>query len=137
MARYEVVARARLDRHLSTTEYIDLAVKAHSLDTGMRFQRIDKLPDGQIAVVLQRRLGNRKQDAAQQLAHRSLAHLGVPVTTVQQVDLHRMSRKGRTLVRSWLSPSGPAGPDGAGDREPRKPLPSPPYLKAALDLPQD
>ena len=134
MARYEVVARAQLHRSLSTTERIDLAVKAHSLDTGMRFQRIEHLPDGQIAVVLQRKLGKRKQDAAQQLARRSLAHLGVPAPSVQRIDLHRMSRNGRTLVRSWLNP---AGPDGAGDREPRRPLPSPPSLEAALDLPED
>jgi hypothetical protein len=63
--------------------------------------------------------------------------LGIPATDVQQIDLHRLSRKGRTLIRSWVSPSGPAGPGPAGVREPRKPLPDPPHLKAALDLPED
>lgn len=136
MARYEVVAQVRLDHHLSTTEHIDLTVKAHSLDTGMRLQRIENLPDRQIAVVLQRRLGHRRQDAARALAQRSLAHLGVPAATVQRVDLHRMSRTGRTLVRSWPGAAGPAGPQGAGDREPRKPQPGPPHLSAAMDLPR-
>jgi hypothetical protein len=37
MARYEVIARAQVDRRLSSTEYIDMALLAHSLDKGMHF----------------------------------------------------------------------------------------------------
>lgn len=137
MSRYEVIARAQVDRRLFSTEYIDIALLAHSLDKGMHFQRIENLPDGQIAVVLQHKSRSREQDAAQLKARRSLAMLGIPAADVQQIDLHRLSRKGRTLVRSWVGPGGPAGPGPAGVREPRKPLPNPPHLKAALDLPAD
>jgi hypothetical protein len=137
MTRYEVIARAQVDRRLSTTEYIDMALLAHFLDKGMHFQRIENLPDDQIAVVLQHKASSRKQDAARHKAHRSLALLGIPAADVRQIDLHRLSRKGRTLVRSWVGPGGPAGPGPAGVREPRRPLPNPPHLKAALDLPAD
>jgi hypothetical protein len=135
MARYEVIARAQVDRRLSSTEYTDMALLAHFLDKGMHLQRIDNLPNGQFAVVLQHKCRSRDQDAAQHKAHRSLTRLGIPAAGVQQIDLHRLSRKGRTLVRSWVGPGGPDGPGPAGVREPRKPLPNPPHLRAALDLP--
>jgi hypothetical protein len=136
MARYEVIARAQVDRRLISTEYIDMALLAHFLDLGMHLQRIDNLPNGQIAVVLQHRLcRTRKQNAAQHKAHHSLTMLGIPAADVQQIDLHRLSRKGRTLVRSWVGQGEPDGPCPAGVREPRKPLPNPPHLMAALDLP--
>ncbi|MFI6680797.1 hypothetical protein [Kribbella sp. NPDC050470] len=133
MARYEVVARAKTDRRLSDTDYITLALKSHSLDKGMRFQRIEDLPDGTIAVVLQHKLSPRKHDAACTMANRSLAQLGIPASQVQQIDLLRLSRKGRVLVRSWHTPPPPG--DEAGDREPRRPSPNPPHLTIALDLP--
>lgn len=136
MARYEVIARAKLDQRLPNA-YIDLALLSSSLDKGMRLQRVEDLPDGQIAVVLQRNLSKRKQDDAALMANRSLAQLGIPATQVQQIDLFHLSRKGPTLVRSWTGPNGPSGPDPAGDREPRNPLPNPPHLNAALDLPHD
>ncbi|WP_132210982.1 hypothetical protein [Kribbella steppae] len=136
MARYEVVARAKTDRRLSDTDYITLALKSHSLDKGMRFQRVEDLPDGTIAVVLQHKLSPRKHDDACTMANRSLAQLGIPASQVQQIDLHRLSRKGRTLVRSWQTPQPPPG-DPSGDREPRRPTPNPPHLNAALDLPKD
>ena len=53
--------------------------------------------------------------------------LGIPAAQVQQIDLLRLSRKGRTLVRSWVGPDNPPGPEPAGDREPRNPLPTPPH----------
>jgi hypothetical protein len=134
MARYEVVARAKTDRRLSDTDYIALALKSHSLDKGMHFQRVEDLPDGTIAIVLQQKLSPRKHDDACIMANRSLAQLGIPASQVQQIDLHRLSRKGRTLVRSWHT--APPG-DPSGDREPRRPAPNPPHLKAALDLPKD
>ncbi|MFF0344566.1 hypothetical protein [Kribbella sp. NPDC004875] len=132
MARYEVVARAKTDRRLSNSDYIDLALKSWSLDKGLRFQRVEDLPDGTIAVVLQQKLSPRKHDAACAMANRSLAQLGIPAAHVQQIDLHRMTRKGgRTLVRSWVGPG--EGPGGtAGDREPRRPKPTPPHLRAYL-----
>lgn len=135
MARYEVIARAKVDHPLSPATYIDLALKSHSLDKGMRFQRIEDLPDEQIAIVLQRKLSRRKQDEAVLMANRSLAQLGIPAAQVRQIDLHRVSRHGRVLVRSWLGPGGPSGPGTSGDREPRNPLPAPPHLKAGRDLP--
>jgi hypothetical protein len=107
MARNEVIARAQVDRRLPWTEYIEMTLLAHFLD------------------------------AAQHKAPRSLSMLGIPAADVQQIDLHRLSRKGRTLVRSWVGPGGPGGPGPAGVREPRKPLPNPPHLKVALDLPAD
>lgn len=136
MARYEVVARARVDRRLPT-QYSDRALKSHSLDKGMRFRRIENLPDGQLAIILQQKISPRRADAVHGMAHRSLAALGIPANSVQQLDLHRLSRKGRTLVRSWVGPGGPAGPGPAGVREPRKPLPTPPHLRAALDIPHN
>ncbi|MGW6276751.1 hypothetical protein [Kribbella sp. NPDC055071] len=132
MARYEVVARAKTDRRLSDSEYVGLALKSLSLDQGMRFQRVEDLPDGTIAIVLQRKLTARKHDEACGMANRSLAQLGFPASQVQQIDLHRLSRKGRVLVRSWSTPQDPPGT--AGDREPRHPKPTPPHLKAARDL---
>ena len=51
MARYEVVARAKPDRRLSNAAYIDLALNSWSLDKGLRFQRIEDLPDGTVAIV--------------------------------------------------------------------------------------
>ena len=47
-----------------------------------------------IAVVLQSRLNPRRPDAAQLLIRRSLAKLGIPSAKVQQIDVHRLSRKG-------------------------------------------
>jgi hypothetical protein len=133
MARYEVVARAKPDRRLSNADYIDLALNSWSLDEGLRFQRIEDLPDGSIAVVLQHRMSPRKHDAACAMANRSLAQLGIPASQVQQIDLHRMTRKGgRALVRSWVGPYNPPGPGTAGDREPRRPKPMPPHLRAYL-----
>jgi hypothetical protein len=138
MARYEVVARAKTDRRLSDTDYLELALNSWSLDKGLRFQRIEDLPDGTIAVVLQQKMSPRKHDAACAMANRSLAQLGIPASQVQQIDLHRMTRKGgRALVRSWVGPNDPPGPDTAGDREPRRPKPTPPHLEASLDLPED
>lgn len=134
MARYEVVARAKTDRRLSDTDYLELALRSHALDKGMRFQRVEPLPDGMIAVVLQHKLSPRKHDFACTMANRTLAQLGIPASQIQQIDLHRLSRKGRTLVRSWHTP--PPG-DPSGDREPRRPAPNPPHLNAALDLPKD
>jgi hypothetical protein len=135
MARYEVVARAKTDRRLSDSDYLELALKSWSLDKGMRFQRVEDLPDGTIAIVLQHKMAPRKHDEACGMANRSLAQLGFPASQVQQIELHRLSRKGRTLVRSWSTPQDPPGT--AGDREPRRPKPTPPHLRAALDLPHD
>jgi hypothetical protein len=137
MARYEVVARARTDRRLSDSDYLKLSLNAFSLDKGMRFQRVEDLPDGSIAVVLQQKFSPRKHDTACEMANRSLIQLGIPASQVQQIDLHRLSRNGRTLVRSWVGPSTPPGPGTAGDREPRHPKPAPPHLNAALDLPRE
>ena len=135
MARYEVVARAKPDRRLSNADYIDLALRSWALDKGMKFQRIEDLPDGSIAVVLQQNLSPRKHDAACEMANRSLAQLGIPAAQVQRIDLHRMTRKGgRALVRSWAGPNKPPGPGTAGDREPRRPKPTPPHLLAYRDL---
>jgi len=136
MARYEVIARAKTDRRLSDTEYLEFALKSHSLDKGMRFQRVENLPDGTIAVVLQHKLSPRKHDTACGIANRSLAQLGIPANQVQQIDLHRLSHNGRTLVRSWQTPQPPPG-DPSGDREPRRPAPNPPHLNAARDLPDN
>jgi len=136
MARYEVVARAKTDRRLSDTDYLELAFKSYALDAGMRFRRIEDLPDGTIAIVLQHKFSPRKHDAACAMANRSLAQLGIPATQVQQIDLHRLSRKGRTLVRSWAGPNTPPGGDPSGDREPRNPKPTPPHLTIHLDLPK-
>ncbi|WP_327632736.1 hypothetical protein OHB24_22325 [Kribbella sp. NBC_00482] len=133
MARYEVVARAKPDRRLSNADYIDLALNSWSLDKGLRFQRIEDLPDGSIAVVLQQKMSPRKHDTACAMANRSLAQLGIPASQVEQIDLHRMTRKGgRALVRSWVGPNNPPGPGTAGDREPRRPKPAPPHLQAYL-----
>ncbi|ADB30966.1 hypothetical protein Kfla_1872 [Kribbella flavida DSM 17836] len=134
MAQYEVIARARLDRRPSTSDYLDLALGSAALDKGMRFVRVDDLPDGRVAVVLQHRLSPRKHDQAAAMANRSLAQLGIPASRVQQIDLVRMSRKGRALVRSWVTPDS-NGPGTAGDRAPRTPHPTPPSLQAARDLP--
>ncbi|GAA2815608.1 hypothetical protein [Kribbella solani] len=135
MARYEVVARAMTDRRLADSDYLELALKSWSLDKGMRFQRIEDLPDGSIAIVLQQKFSPRHHDAACAMANRSLAQLGIPAGQVQQIDLHRMTRKGgRALVRSWR---GPNNPPTAGDREPRRPKPNPPHLNASLDLPAE
>ncbi|MEV0802794.1 hypothetical protein AB0I34_34245 [Kribbella sp. NPDC050281] len=135
MARYEVVARAKTNR-LSNADYIDLAFKSYALDAGMRLCRVEDLPDGTIAIVLQHKLSTRKHDAACAMANRSLAQLGIPAHQVEQIDLHRLSRKGRTLVRSWSGPGNPPGPDPSGDREPRHPKPNPPHLSIHLDLPK-
>jgi hypothetical protein len=138
MARYEVVARAKTDRQLPDSAYLELALNSFALDKGLRFQRIENLPDGSIAVVLQHKMSPRKHDAACAMANRSLAQLGIPAAQVQRIDLHRMTRKGgRALVRSWSGPGDLPGPDTAGDREPRNPKPTPPYLKASLELPRD
>jgi hypothetical protein len=138
MAQYEVIARARLDRRLTDSDYLALALDSHDVDKGMRFHRIEDLPDGRVAIVLQRKFSPRKHDEAALMANRSLAQLGIPAAQVQQIDLIRMSRRhGRTLVRSWVGPSGPSGPDLSGDREPRSPKPTPPHLRAALDLHED
>ncbi len=117
MARYEVVARVKSDRRLSHADYVVLASTSYSLDKGMRFQRVEDLPDGMIAVVLQHNLSPRKHDAACTMANRSLAQLGIPARDVQQIDLHRLTRrKGRTLVRSWRGPQNPPGNE-SGDRD--------------------
>jgi hypothetical protein len=138
MARYEVVARAKTDRRLTNSDYIDLALNSWSLDKGMRFQRVEDLPDGSIAIVLQQKLSPRKHDAACAMANRSLAQLGIPAAQVQQIDLVRMTRKGgRALVRSWVGPGNPPGPGTAGDREPRRPKPMPPHLNASRELPTE
>ncbi|MFD7154361.1 hypothetical protein ACFV9C_07175 [Kribbella sp. NPDC059898] len=130
MARYEVVARAKPDRRLSNVDYVNLALHSWSLDKGMRFQRIEDLPDGSIAIVLQQKLSPRKHDAACAMANRSLAQLGIPAGEIQRIDLLRMTRKGgRELVRSWAGPNNPPGPGTAGDREPRRPKPTPPHLQ--------
>jgi len=102
----------------------------------MRFQRVEDLPDGSIAVVMQQKLSPRKHDTACEMANRSLAQLGIPATQIQQIDLHRLTRKGgRALIRSWVGPNNPPGPDPAGDREPRRPKPTPPHLTISRDLP--
>ncbi|GAA1613750.1 hypothetical protein GCM10009789_79910 [Kribbella sancticallisti] len=137
MARYEVIARASVDRRLSDSAYLDLALGCGKLDKGMRLQRIEDLPDGKVAIVLQSSLRPRKHDEAALMANRSLAQLGIPAASVHQIDLLRLSRNGPTLVRSWVGPNNPPGPDLGGDREPRNPLPTPPHLNAALDIPRD
>jgi hypothetical protein len=136
MARYEVIARATVDRRLPTYAYLDLALDSMTLDRGMRLQQIEDLPDGKVAIILRRNLSPRKQDQAALMANRSLAQLGIPAAKIQQIDLIRLSRKGPTLVRSWRGPGNPPGPDLSGDREPRNPLPAPPHLNASLDLPE-
>lgn len=131
MARYEVVARTRPDPLLSNAAYIDLALKSGSLDKAMHLQRVEQLPDGNLAIVLRQNLSARKTDAACAMANRSLAQLGIPAGQIQQIDLLRLDRKhGRTLVRSWTTPP---GGDPSGDREPRRPKPAPPHLNASLD----
>ena len=136
MARYEVTARTRVGRHLTTTDRVDMALRAMSTDPGMRLQRVDELPGGEVAIVLQRRLRSGRPDRAHLLTHRTLASLGVEATTVQQIDVHRLTKRhGRTLVRSWAGPGGYDGPGPAGVREPRRPTPNLPSLRAEADLP--
>ncbi|MET7279731.1 hypothetical protein ABZS29_15955 [Kribbella sp. NPDC005582] len=136
MSRYEVIAHAKPARRLSEPEYVALSLTSYPLDRGLRFQRLDELPDGKVAIVLQHKTSARKQDQACAMAHRTLFQLGITAPEIERVDLHRISRKhGRTLVRSWISPQGPGGT--AGDREPRRPKPTPPSLRAARDLPID
>ncbi|WP_020387192.1 hypothetical protein [Kribbella catacumbae] len=137
MARFEVIARAEVDRRQSNSAYFNLAMLSGRLDKGMHLQRIEDLPDGKVALVMQHKFSPRKQDEAALMANRTLAQLGIAPSQVLQLDLLRLSRKGRTLVRSWVGPGNPPGPDLSGDREPRNPLPTPPHLKAALDLPTD
>jgi hypothetical protein len=137
MARYEVIARAQVDRRQSTSDYFTLAHLSGRLDRGMHLQRVEELPDGRVALVLQHKFSPRKQDEAALMANRTLAQLGIPAAQVSQVDLLRLSRKGRTLVRSWIGPGNPPGPDTSGDREPRNPLPAPPHLNASLELPSN
>ncbi|WP_433019134.1 hypothetical protein [Kribbella sp. CA-294648] len=137
MARYEVIARAQLDRRQSTSDYFTMAHLSGRLDRGMHLRRVEELPDGRVALVLQHKFSPRKQDEAALMANRTLAQLGIPAAQVSQVDLLRLSRKGRTLVRSWIGPANPPGPDPSGDREPRNPLPAPPHLNASLELPSN
>ena len=137
MARYEVIASAQVDRRQSTSDYFTMAKLSGRLDRGMHLRRVEDLPDGRVALILQHKFSPRKQDEAALMANRTLAQLGIPATQVVQVDLLRLSRKGRTLVRSWTGPGNPPGPDPSGDREPRNPLPIPPYLNASLELPTD
>ncbi|MEV6285707.1 hypothetical protein [Kribbella sp. NPDC051770] len=125
MAQYEVIARTRQPRRLTTSAYLDSA----KLDKGMRFVRTETLPDGRVAVVLQHKSSPRKHDFAAATAHRTLAQLGIPAIEVEQLDLFRLDKHGRALVRSWKQP--PADP--SGDREPRRPLPNPPSLRAFRD----
>lgn len=129
MAQYEVIARTRLDRRLTKSAYPDLALDSAKLDKGMHFVRTEDLPDGQVAVVLQHKSSPRKHDQACATAHRTLAQLGIPAVKVEQLDLIRLTRHGRALVRSWTQ--GPGDP--SGDREPRKPKPTPPTLRAAKE----
>ncbi|GAA0593764.1 hypothetical protein HPO96_06490 [Kribbella sandramycini] len=133
MSRYEVIAHAKPVRRLTDPEYLELSLKSFALDRALRLQRVDNLPDGSLAIVLAHRTSPRKHDQAYEKAQRSLAQLGIPAAQVERVDLHRLSRRGRTLVRTWISPLGPGDP--AGDREPRRPQPNPPSLKAAEELP--
>lgn len=137
MARYEVIARAQVDRRQSTSDYFTMAHLSGRLDRGMHLQRVEELPDGRVALVLQHKFSPRKQDEAALMANRTLAQLGVPAAQVFQLDLLRLSRKRRTLVRSWIGPGNPPGPDSSGDREPRNPLPAPPHLNASLELPSN
>jgi hypothetical protein len=129
MAQYEVIARTRLDRRLTTSAYPDLALDSPKLDKGMRFVRTEELPDGQLAVVLQHKSSPRKHDLAATSAQRTLAQLGIPAAEVQQLDLIRLTKHGRALVRSWKQYPG----DPSGDREPRRPRPTPPSLRAAKE----
>ncbi len=134
MSRYEVIAHAKPVRRLTEPEYVALSLTSYPLDRGLRFQRLDELPDGKVAIVLQHKTSARKQDQAYAMAQRTLSQLGIAATEVERVDLHRVTRKhGRTLVRSWIGPQGPGDP--AGDREPRRPKPTPPQLRAARELP--
>jgi hypothetical protein len=136
MSRYEVIAHAKPVHRLSEPEYVALSLTSYPLDRGLRFQRMEDLPDGKVAIVLQHKASSRKQDEAYAMAQRTLFQLGIPATEVERVDLHRVTRKhGRMLVRSWISPQGPG--DAAGDREPRRPKPTPPHLQAARELPTD
>ncbi|MFC9690629.1 hypothetical protein ACFTSF_18915 [Kribbella sp. NPDC056951] len=137
MSRYEVIAHAKPVRRLTEPEYVALSLTSYPLDRGLRFQRLDELPDGKIAIVLQHKSSARKQDQAYAMAQRTLFQLGIAATEVERVDLLRLTRKhGRTLVRSWMGPQGGPG-DPAGDREPRRPKPTPPQLRAAQELPTD
>jgi hypothetical protein len=129
MAQYEVIARTRLARRLTTSAYLDLALDSPKLDKGMRFVRTEELPDGQVAVVLQHKSSPRKHDLAAATANRTLAQLGIPAAQVQQLDLVRLTKHGRALVRSWRQYPG----DPSGDREPRRPHPTPPTLRATKD----
>ncbi len=129
MAQYEVIARTRLDRRLTTSAYLDLALDSPKLDKGMRFVRTEELPDGQLAVVLQHKSSPRKHDLAAATAQRTLAQLGIPAGRVEQLDLVRLTKQGRALVRSWKQYPG----DPSGDREPRKPRPTPPFLRASKE----
>ena len=129
MSQYEVIARTRLARRLTTSADPDLALDSPKLDKGMRFVRTEELPDGRLAVVLQHRSSPRKHDFAAATANRTLAQLGIPATQVEQLDLIRLTKHGRTLVRSWKQPPG----DPSGDREPRKPNPTPPFLRAVRE----
>ncbi|TDD51081.1 hypothetical protein E1263_30455 [Kribbella antibiotica] len=132
MSRYEVIAHAKPVRRLSGPEYVALSLTSYPLDRGLRVQRASELPDGKVAIVLQHKASPRKQDHAYAMAQRTLVQLGITATEVERVDLHKVSRKhGRTLVRSWISPQGPGDP--SGDREPRRPKPTPPQLRAARD----
>jgi hypothetical protein len=133
MAQYEVIARTRLDRRLTTSAYLDLALDSPKLDKAMRFARVEDLPDGQVAVVLRHKSSPRKHDQAAATAQRTLAQLGIPAAQVQQLDLIRLTKHGRALVRSWTQHPG----DPSGDREPRTPHPAPPHLRASNELPRD
>ncbi|WP_328996260.1 hypothetical protein OG394_16565 [Kribbella sp. NBC_01245] len=138
MARYEVIARAQVGRQLCRTDAIDLTLKGRGLSEGMRFERVEPRPDGEIAIVLHRKFSSRNPDRANELTHRTLAVLGIPASQVRQIDVHRLARgKCPTLVRSWVNPADPGEPGTAGDREPRNPLPNPPHLRAELDVPRD
>ena len=138
MARYEVIASAQVDRRQSTSDYFTMAKLSGRLDRGMHLQPgRETCPTAGSPSILRHKFSPRKQDEAALMANRTLAQLGIPATQVVQVDLLRLSRKGRTLVRSWTGPGNPPGPDPSGDREPRNPLPAPPHLNASLELPTD
>jgi hypothetical protein len=66
-----------------------------------------------------------------------LRELGIHMAAFRQIDVHRVSRRGgrRTLIASWTWPGSSGGPGAAGVREPRKPLPNPPHLRAKRDQP--
>ena len=91
MSRYEVIAHAKPARRLSEPEYVALSLTSYPLDRGLRFQRLDELPDGKVAIVLQHKTSARKQDQAYAMAQRTLFQLGITATEVERVDLHRVS----------------------------------------------